>query len=78
MARSDLSGQFRLLLLEAARGEPGEKPDDFAEMIDELWCANLSGIGSTNAPNRVLMGTRAPSIKIGFCDNPWRSPRLRR
>ena len=78
MARSDLSGQFRLLLLEAVRGEPGEKLDDFAEMIEELWCANQSGIGRANAPNRVLVGTRARSIKIGFCDHLWRLHRLRR
>jgi hypothetical protein len=39
---SDLGGQLRLLLLEAARGEPSEKPDDFAEMIEKLWCAKQS------------------------------------
>jgi N6-adenosine-specific RNA methylase IME4 len=29
--------QFRSLVIEAARAEPSEKPDAFAEMIEQLW-----------------------------------------
>jgi N6-adenosine-specific RNA methylase IME4 len=32
-----LGEQYRSLLIEASRGEPSEKPDDFAAMIERLW-----------------------------------------